>query len=252
MANVFSRIISEDKQHFLELWYDGFDMENPLEYALCSVDLFHRREGCWVGSDYKWSDYKGIRDRYTEPSDENYVRALKEIERKGGVVLPVYCYEHGGVTFRCSSFSDPWDSGQVGYAYMTTEQIIQLGWPKGKRGRKAAAEEYIRNMVGLMAAWANGDSYGFSIYDKDGGLVDSCGGFYDSHYGKVDWIGDMKVNVAEEFHPLFDEYHNDPGRIDDLEYSRRIPQSDDEWEVEEQDDITGKIINSSEWGDDHP
>lgn len=222
MSDVFCRIISEDRQHFLELYYDGFDRENPLEYSFCSVDLWNRREGCWVGSDYKWADYKGIRDMYTEPDDDTYIRALKEIRRKGGVVLPVYCYQHGNVTFRCSLFSDPWDSGMVGYAYMTTEQIIELGWPKGKRSRKKAAEEYIRHVVGEMAAYANGDIYGFSIFDKDGEFVDGCGGFYASHYGEVDWIEDMKGNVPEEFHPLFDEYY--PGRgMDDLEYSRCIP-----------------------------
>lgn len=219
MSNVFCRIISEDRQHFLELYYDGYDRENPLEYACCSVDLFHRD---WVGSDYNWADYKGFCDRYTEPSDYDYLRSLKELQRKGGVVLPVYCYEHGNVTFKCSSFSDPWDSGQVGYAYMTTEQISELGWPKGKRGRKAAAEEYIRQMVGLMAAYVNGDICGFNIFDKNGEFVDGCGGFYESHYGKSNLIEEMKVNAPEEFHPLFDEYY--PGRgMDDLEYSRRIP-----------------------------
>lgn len=222
MSDVFCRIISENRQYFLELYYDGDMRENPLEYSLCSVDLFHRREGCWVGSDYRQPDYKGFRDRYTEPDDDAYVCTLKEIRRKGGVVLPVYCYQHSGITFRCSSFSDPWDSGQVGYAYMTTEQIIELGWPKGKRGRKKAAEEYIRHMVGDMAAYANGDIYGFNLFDKDGEFVEGCGGFYASHYGESDWIEDMKGNVSDEFRPLFDEYY--PGRgMDDPEYSRRIP-----------------------------
>lgn len=222
MSNVFCRIISEDRQHFLELYYDGFCTENPLEYSLCSIDLFHQREGCWVGSNYNWAYYKGIRDRYTDADDDTYVRALKEIRRKGGVVLPVYCYEHGRITFRCSSFSDPWDSGQVGYAYMTTEQIAELGWPKGKRGRKKAAEEYIRHCVGEMAAWTNGDIYGFAIFDKDGELIDGSGEFYDSHYGESTWLEDMKSHAPGEFRSLFDEYY--PGRgIDDLEYSRHIP-----------------------------
>lgn len=260
MSDVFCRIISEDRQYFLELYYDGDMRENPLDYALCSVDLFHRREGCWVGSDYRQPDYKGFRDRYTElddiwantlkrkrlkeyekrmagsgeyntwsnpepplpEPDSDYVRALKQVIRKGGVVLRVYCYEHSGITFNCCGFSGMFDTGFVGYAYMTTEQIAELGWPKGKRGRKKAAEEYIRHCVGDMAAYANGDIYGFNIFDKDGEFVEGCGGFYASHYGEADWIGDMKGNVPEEFRPLFDEYY--PGRgMDDLEYSRRIP-----------------------------
>lgn len=261
MSDVFCRIINPERTYFLELYYDGDMRENPLEYSICTVDLFHRRERCWVGSDYNWSDYKGVRDRYTESNpdlwgntskrrrlkeyekraaksgeyntwsnpepprpepDSDYVRSLKNIIRKGGVVLPVYCYQHGNITFRCSSFSDPWDSGMVGYAYMTTEQISELGWPKGKRGRKAAAEEYIRRMVGLMAAYANGDVYGFSIFDKDGEPIEGCGGYYASHYGEDTWLEQMKQDSPEEFHPLFNEYY--PGRgLDDLEYSRRIP-----------------------------
>lgn len=223
MSNVFARIINEERTHFLELWYDEPD-ENPLLYALCSVDLWRKSNwDYWVGCDpNEWDNYRGARIQGDFPDDEVYVRSLKNLRRKGGVVLPVYCYEHSGITFKCCSFSAPWDSGQVGYAYMTTEQIVELGWPKGKRGRKKAAEEYIRSMVGLMAAYANGDVYGFTIYDKDGNEVDGCGGFYASHYGEDKWIEEMKVYAPEEFHPLFDEYY--PGRgLDDLEYSRCIP-----------------------------
>lgn len=218
--NTFARMINEERTHFLELWYDEWD-ENPLRYACCSVDIQDNRHGgCWVGSDYNWDDYKGVRDKCAD-LDDSYHKNLKQIIRKGGVVLPVYCYEHSGITFKCSSFSDPWDSGQVGYAYMTTEQITELGFPKGKR-RKAVAEEYIRHMVGSMAAYANGDIYGFTIYDKNGEVMDSCGGFYTSHYAeKDDWLEQMKDNAPEEFHPLFDEYY--PRRLDDVDYCKRIP-----------------------------
>ena len=220
MSHVFSRIVNEQRTHFLELYYDEFD-ENPLLYYCCTVDLWDRHGGCWVGSDYKWSDYRGIRDRYSDPNSNDYIKGLKKIVRKGGVVLSVYCHEHSGITFKCSSFSDPCDSGQVGYAYMSTKDIVEFGWPKGKRGRREAADNYIRHAVGNMAAYANGDIYGFAIYDKDGELVDGCGGFYESHYGEGKYIDDMRDNAPAEFHHLFDEYH--PGRMDDLEYSRRIP-----------------------------
>ena len=39
------------------------------------------------------------------------------------VSLPLYLYDHSGLTINTTGFSCPWDSGQVGYIYVTYEKL---------------------------------------------------------------------------------------------------------------------------------
>ena len=39
------------------------------------------------------------------------------------VVLPVYMYDHSGITINTTGFSCPWDSGMVGIIYVSKEKI---------------------------------------------------------------------------------------------------------------------------------
>ena len=42
---------------------------------------------------------------------------------KGFTMLPLYLYDHSGITMSISPFSCPWDSGQVGWIYCTPDAI---------------------------------------------------------------------------------------------------------------------------------
>ena len=42
---------------------------------------------------------------------------------KGSIVLPLYLYDHSGITISTGPFSCPWDSGQVGYIVATPAKI---------------------------------------------------------------------------------------------------------------------------------
>lgn len=44
---------------------------------------------------------------------------------KGEVVyLPLYIYDHGGITMNTTGFSCPWDSGQVGWIYCAKQRLL--------------------------------------------------------------------------------------------------------------------------------
>jgi hypothetical protein len=63
----------------------------------------------------------GDKHDFEDPSElDDWLEANKE---KLALVLPVYMYEHGGVAFSTSSFSCPWDSGQLGYMYTTHKKV---------------------------------------------------------------------------------------------------------------------------------
>ena len=107
------------------------------------------------------------------------------------ISLPLYLYDHSGITMRCAAFSCPWDSGQVGIIYASKERLRQeysskLITPKIREKAlavlRAEVEEYDRFLTG--------DCWGYEIYEmdddpdmiaagyeNDGYCVDSCWGF---------------------------------------------------------------------------
>lgn len=97
---------------------------------------------------------------------------------KGHIILPLYLYDHGGITIDTKPFSCPWDSGQVGYIVVSKEKVkeeygIQRLTPKVKSKAlsilNAEVEEYNK--------YITGEVYGYRIIEN-GEEVDSCWGFY--------------------------------------------------------------------------
>jgi hypothetical protein len=101
------------------------------------------------------------------------------------VVLPLYLYDHSGITMRTTSFSCPWDSGQVGYIVVSTEKLKhEFGWKNMTKARRQQAIEILEHEVKIYDQWLTGDVYWYVIdeLDDDGLVIDSgvesCGGYY--------------------------------------------------------------------------
>lgn len=60
-------------------------------------------------------------------SDRKTVYQLLDNYGEHAVVLPLYLYDHGGITMNTGGFSDPWDSGQVGFIFVSKEKIKKRG-----------------------------------------------------------------------------------------------------------------------------
>ena len=112
--------------------------------------------------------------------------------------LPLYLYDHSGVTMSCAAFSCPLDSGQVGLIYVSKERlrqeysvraITQAIREKALAVLRAEVEEYDRFLTG--------DCWGYEIYEMDddpdmasagykddGYCVDSCWGFLGYEYAE--------------------------------------------------------------------
>lgn len=102
------------------------------------------------------------------------------------ICLPIYMYDHSGVTISHAPFSCPWDSGQLGWHYMTKDTL-----EKEFGGDKQRAEEYMDAQLKIYDDYLTGNVWAFVIFDDEGDMVDSCGGFYgddaiDNMLGHVD------------------------------------------------------------------
>lgn len=109
--------------------------------------------------------------------DEHIERILdKHTER-----LPLYLYDHSGLAMSTSGFSCPWDSGQVGFIYVTRAQIIAEYGDDTPASRERARKCMIGE-VETYDQFLRGDVYGYTIEDAAGDIVDSCWGFYGDEY----------------------------------------------------------------------
>jgi hypothetical protein len=102
------------------------------------------------------------------------------LEKTGQVImLPLYLYDHSGITMSTSSFSCRWDSGQVGFIYVTKEKVRkEYGWKLLTKERIAKIEAILKGEVEVYDQYLTGDVWGFEVIEDD--KVDSCWGFFGS------------------------------------------------------------------------
>lgn len=123
--------------------------------------------------------------------------------QRGIVILPLYLYDHGGITMSTGAFSCPWDSGQVGYIYATREMIL-ANWNR-KRLDKALtqrAAELLKSEVAEFDKYITGEVYGYAVEDDDGKVLDSCWGFYGREYAE----GEMRSATTHAAQGLAKDY----------------------------------------------
>lgn len=104
------------------------------------------------------------------------------------VILPLYLYDHSGITMNTTGFSCGWDSGQVGLIY-TTPEMVKAFNPKvlEEENWQETIAQSLKGEVETYDQYLTGDIYGFVFEKKEkcgdcGDLdyehVDSCWGFY--------------------------------------------------------------------------
>ncbi|RLC14505.1 MAG: hypothetical protein DRI24_13285 [Deltaproteobacteria bacterium] len=162
------------------------DGESPREWDnLGTMVYWHRNYNLgdvdgskeYSDPDMFWYDLAGIED-----TDSDLSKAM-ELANKRNVILPLYLFDHSGITMSTSSFSCQWDSGQVGWIYVSYERIREEYSCKrvSAKMRKRIAT-YLENEVKTFDQFITNDIYGFNIErnDEDGEEVhiDSCWGFY--------------------------------------------------------------------------
>ena len=110
--------------------------------------------------------------------DEMEVGIIKN--EKAVIILPFYLYDHSGITISTSPFSCPWDSGQVGFIFISKEKIREeLGIKRVTKDIIQKVTEYLEAEVKLYDQYIRGDAYGYCITDTETNKeVDSCWGYF--------------------------------------------------------------------------
>ena len=158
------------KKFELEIEQDT-NPESPRSWDnLGTMVCFHKRYDLGDKTDYRSEDYDSWKELM-----------LGIIENEGEVfILPLYLYDHSGITISTSSFSCPWDSGQVGFIFVSKHKVKKEGIDEDK------VIDYLKNEVKTYDQYLTGDVWGYKVYEieecnlgcEHKKLVDSCWGFY--------------------------------------------------------------------------
>lgn len=111
-------------------------------------------------------------------------RINKETDEKVKAIYPIVKYEHGGVSYSLGTIHG-FDYSNNGFYIITDKSQKELG---------TDAEDFKTVIKGELEAYnqyANGEVYAFVLYDENGNVVDSCGGFYS--------LEDIKEELPEEW-----------------------------------------------------
>ena len=95
-------------------------------------------------------------------------------QMEGMVILPLYLYDHSGITMNTTGFSCPWDSGQVGWIYADKE-MIEREYGKITPEILEKVRQVLESEVKEYDYYLTGQCYGFQLFKEDV-EVDSCWG----------------------------------------------------------------------------
>lgn len=99
------------------------------------------------------------------------------------VMLPVYSYEHGDIAVSVQPFACRWDSGQVGFIYISRDSREYDDLEAGLTQEIKVFNEFLQ-----------GNVYSFSIYNLDGEILESLDGCYG-----IDRCRQEALHIASRF-----------------------------------------------------
>lgn len=139
---------------------------------------------------------------------EEFIEMFEEYSKRKDVVFrKLYLYDHSNISISMESFIGraqhaEWDSGIVGFIYMTYDDI-RKNW-----GIKKVTKKYIEQALELMQGevktydnYISGNVYGFKVIkiekdengeEVDGEEIDSCWGFF-GDYNSEDIMNEAKA-----------------------------------------------------------
>ena len=133
-------------------------------------------------------------------NQEEHIRMIKkevedQVQEKVLAIYPITKYEHGGVNYSLGRTSG-FDYSANGF-YIVTDKTAEVTGVSKENFEKVIKEE-----LNIYNKYANGEVYCYTLFDEDGEVQDSCGGFYD--------IEDIKEQLPKEWEDVdLEEYYTD-------------------------------------------
>ena len=181
--------------HIIKIYHDP-DAESPREWSnLGTLICWHRRYR--LGDSHQFDSPEAFLRDLADVSDHSDLSMdqLRDRADRKAVLLPAFLYDHSGLAMNTIGFHCPWDSGQVGYVYVTLEAVrTEFGVNRVTKALREKAEDILRGEIVSYDAYLGGQVYGYVI-EHDGEEVDACWGFI-GHY-ELDCLSEARASVDQ-------------------------------------------------------
>lgn len=166
----------------------GFDEypDNPRKWGepLTKMVCFHNRYELGDKHNYRQDDYSSW--------EELKQAIIKEENVSISGIKPLYLYDHSGITISTSPFSCRWDSGQVGFVYITQENKEQnkLSDEQTQELLDAEVRGYDRYLIGEV--------YSYKILELNTETLElecvtNCGGYESEEMARLEGEAELKA-----------------------------------------------------------
>jgi hypothetical protein len=154
--------------HKVRVFYEN-SPENPREWDnLGTMVCFHPRYN--LGDKHSYDKRSELKNDIMENENVH-------------TILPLYLYDHSGITISTSPFSCQWDTTQVGFIFISKEKVKSEGIDETK------VEEYLKNEVKTYDQYLRGEVYGYEIVKvttcdlgcEHEEFIESSYGYYDEN-----------------------------------------------------------------------
>jgi hypothetical protein len=145
---------------------------------LGTIVCFHRRYNLGDPHNYSTNDYENWEE----------LKAAIVQNEDPGVILPLYLYDHSGITISTSPFGCRWDSGQIGWVFVSKAAL------RGEYSTQRLTQSILDKAKGVLEAevkaydqYLSGDVYSYEVIEvtkcdlghEHEETVESCGGYYE-------------------------------------------------------------------------
>ena len=163
-----------------------------------------------LGTMVCWHRSYSLGDEQPKCEPSEYLEELPE----GSIILELYLMDHGSISMSTGSFSCRWDSGQVGFIYVTPETIIKEYGNNSDESR-AKATSVLEGEVRTYDCFIQGNIWGYQVFEaevceccENAGEkeeIDGCWGFYDMDGKGNSALDAIRECIAEEHQHLLEK-----------------------------------------------
>lgn len=210
MVDNFSTIAYKSSKYIL-----GEEKIDSANDFLESLLLFHEETAeefdyfCYRWREFwpNWGDFLYF-DFPEERVEKHIEKRRNALLHKHFIILPLYIYDHSGITISTAPFDCRWDSGQCGFAYVSREKA-RKEFPKMRDEEvREHAEKLMQAEIQEFDSYLRGDVYSFTV-ESDDGIIDSCGNFIGFS------LADIKDYISAD-HGEIPVYFNDGHHVVDI------------------------------------
>lgn len=143
----------------------------------------------------------GDDNNYCQGNYDSWDEMEEDIIEKENVhtILPLYLYDHSGITISTSPFGCQWDSMKIGFIFVSKDKVEK------ECGEGCNVEEVLKGEVETYDQFIRGDVYGFRIckvttcdhgheHEEE---LDSCWGFYGDEECMTEAEGVLKYHQED-------------------------------------------------------